>query len=161
MTVTSDADDVPPTTATHESATAGDGDAAERQPLGRMSGFREAVGYEVRVWREGYAEISLDLEPRHMNRMGIVHGGVYMTILDAAMGHAATHSPDPAHRRRCVTMAMNTSFLASARAGRITAIGTLVGTDARNATCRGEIRDDAGTVLIVAQASFRYASGSA
>ena len=124
--------------------------------IGRPSGFRELVGYRVEAWREGYAEIVLDLDARHANRMGIVHGGVYMTILDAAMGHAATWRADPADRPRCVTLGMTTNFLSSAKGGRLRAIARLVGVHDRIAHCRGEILDEDGKRLIAAQASFRY-----
>jgi len=124
--------------------------------IGRSSGFRERVGYRVETWREAYAEIVLDLGPEHANRMGIVHGGVYLTIMDAAMGHAATWSADPDTRQHCVTLGMSTNFMASAQIGRLTAVGRLVGVQDRVAHCRGEIFDEEGKRLIAAQASFRY-----
>lgn len=126
--------------------------------MSQTHGFREQVGYFVVEWRNGYAEIALDIGEQHGNRMGIVHGGVYMTILDAAMGHAATYSADPADRKRCVTVSLTTSFMRSADGGRITAIGSLEGVHDRIATCRGRIISADGTLLIAAQASFRYLS---
>ena len=65
---------------------------AFEQPVtmsGKPSGFRALVGYKAVVWRRDYAEVELEIDDRHMNSLGILHGGVYMTMMDAAMGHAA------------------------------------------------------------------------
>ena len=129
-------------------------------PVGKPSGFRLLVGYRAVVWREGYAEIELALTPDHMNSVGILHGGVYMTILDAAMGHATTWCSVPGHRRHCVTISLNTSFIAATQAGLVRASAQLLSIENRVGLCRGEIRDDAGKLLVVGQGSFRYARGS-
>jgi uncharacterized protein (TIGR00369 family) len=126
----------------------------------RYQGFRELVGYDVAAWREGYAEIELRLRDDHGNRMGITHGGVYMTILDAAMGHAATWCSVPGNRRRCVTISMTTTFMQPADAPVIKAVGTLVSVENRVATCRGVVLGKDGQPLVAALGSFRYARGS-
>ncbi|MEM9029323.1 MAG: PaaI family thioesterase [Pseudomonadota bacterium] len=128
--------------------------------LGHPAGFRELVGYRVLAWRADFAEIALDLGPQHKNRMGIVHGGVYMTILDAVMGHAATWCSVKGHTRRCVTVSLTTSFLSPARGGCIHAFGHLIGNENRIGTCRGEVRDACGALLMTAQGAFRYFPGS-
>ncbi|MEL6297801.1 MAG: PaaI family thioesterase [Pseudomonadota bacterium] len=135
-------------------------DSEGEPPLGRMSGFRELVDYRVTVWQPDFAEIQIQLGPEHMNRMGIVHGGVHMTLLDAAMGHAATFCTVEGNRRGAVTVSMTTQFLAASRGGVLIGRGYLVGAHGRNATCRGEIVDDAGALLMASQASFRYLAGA-
>lgn len=129
-------------------------------PPGHPSGFRELVGYRVLEWRDGFAEIALDLGSQHKNRMGIIHGGVYMTILDAAMGHASTWCSVEGNTRKCVTISLTTKFLSSGQEGVLRARAFLMGNANRIATCRGEIRDNSGTLLVSAQASFRYFPGS-
>jgi uncharacterized protein (TIGR00369 family) len=136
------------------------GDVAPRPGIGRPSRFRGLVGYRAIAWRQGYAEIELALRAEHTNSLGVVHGGVYMTILDAAMGHAVSWCPVEGHARYSVTMSMTTSFLASASGGRIVAIGRLEAIHDRIATASAEARDSDGALLAVAQASFRYARGS-
>jgi uncharacterized protein (TIGR00369 family) len=128
--------------------------------LGRQSGFRDMLGYRNVVWREGYAEIELELGPRHMNRLNIVHGGTYMALLDAALGHCITWCSRPEHVRLCVTIGMTTSFLETVKGGTITAIGQLEGVHDRVATARGRIVDSHGKLLSTAQGSFRYPRGS-
>jgi uncharacterized protein (TIGR00369 family) len=127
---------------------------------GKPSGFRLLLGYRVVEWRENFAAIEMDLEPKHMNGLGIVHGGVYATLLDAAQGHAVTFCPDPARTRICVTISLTTSFLSPAREGRVRAEGRCIGIHDRVATAQADMFDAAGTLLASAQASFRYMPGS-
>jgi uncharacterized protein (TIGR00369 family) len=128
--------------------------------VGKPSGFRSLVGYHARVWRENYAEIELDVASQHGNSLGMAHGGVLMTLMDAAMGHAATYTPVKGNVRAVVTLSMTTSFLEAPRAGLIVAIGRVKSIDNKVATCESEIRGLDGTLFAIAQGSFRYIAGS-
>jgi uncharacterized protein (TIGR00369 family) len=127
---------------------------------GKPSGFRTLIGYRAVVWRENYAEIDLALGDQHLNSLGIVHGAVYVAMLDAACGHAATWCSVPGHVRSCVTLSLTTSFLAPATRGVIKAIGRLEGVEQLIATTSGEVVDEAGQVLAIGQGAFRYFRGS-
>ena len=127
---------------------------------GKPSGFRALLGYEVTAWREGYAEMALTLDTRHMNSIDIVHGGLYATLLDAACGHAATWCPVPGNTRVCVTISLTTSFLGAVSAGRIIARGHVESVSNRIAVCRAEVLDQDARVLAIGQGSFRYGTGS-
>ena len=41
-----------------------------------QGGFAQLVGYRLTKWEPDYAEVELDLLPRHLNRSGVPHGGV-------------------------------------------------------------------------------------
>jgi len=123
-------------------------------------GFRRHVGYRTTVWRESYAEIVLDLEAFHGNTVGALHGGVYVTVMDASMGQAATWCPVEGNVRRCVTVSLSTSFLKAARGPYITAVTRLVSNANRVAVCQGEILDADGTVCATGQGTFLYRPGS-
>ena len=126
----------------------------------RRSGFRSLIGYKTIEWREGYGEILLRLEPKHMNTRLIPHGGLYMSVMDSAMGHAATYCPVPGHSRSCVTTSLQTNFLAPARGGSLRACATLVDVEGQIATCRAEIIDGEDRLCNLAQGSFLYMPGS-
>ncbi len=55
-----------------------------------MEGFHREVGFSIdpRGTGRGHCTVSGRVEPRHLNINGVVHGGVYATILDTAMGGA-------------------------------------------------------------------------
>ena len=54
-----------------------------RHPLvmTQRSDFHGQLGIEIAEWRDGFARIVLELLPKHLNRSGIVHGGVLLTML--------------------------------------------------------------------------------
>lgn len=124
------------------------------------SGYRHLLGYRVAAWSENYAEIVLDMGPQHFNGLKIMHGGVYASMLDAAQGHAVCFCPIPENTRNCVTITLTTSYISSARAGRVRAIGRCIGISGRVATTQAEMFDEQGTLLATAQASFLYMPGS-
>ena len=127
---------------------------------GKPSGFRTLLGYRASRWEPNYAEIELALEPKHMNSLGFTHGGLYLTLIDAAFGHAATWCSIPGNVRGVVTISLNTSFLSPAKGGIIRATGRLEGVHDRVATVSGDVRDERGLLLATAIGSFRYFAGS-
>lgn len=126
----------------------------------RRSGFRTLLGYRTRVWSENYGEVELALGPQHMNSIGIVHGGVYATLLDAAIGHAVSFCAVPGNARYSTTVSLTTTFLKSVKSGTLVASGRVQSVEGRLATCTAEVRDQEGTLLATAQGSFLYFPGS-
>src|SRR5262249_22224224 len=126
----------------------------------KRSGFRMLLGYRTNVWREGYGEVELTLGPQHLNSLGVVHGGVFASLLDVALGHAVSFSPVPGNTRYSTTVSLSTTFLKSATGGTLTASGRLAGLVGRMVTATGDVRDQTGALLAVAQGSFLYFPGS-
>lgn len=126
----------------------------------KRSGFRDLIGYRTKAWREGYGEVELVVRPEHLNSVDIVHGGVYMSMLDVALGHAVAFCTVPGNFRFSTTVSLTTSFLKGARSGVLTAIGRIDGIQGRLATGTGEVRDESGDLCAVGQASFLYFPGS-
>jgi uncharacterized protein (TIGR00369 family) len=127
---------------------------------GKPSGFRSLLGYRTIRWEQGYAEIEQPLGLQHMNSLGFTHGGLYLTILDAVLGHAVTWCAVPGNVRGCVTISLTTSFLSPARHGTIRAIGHLEDSHNRIATATGKVIGGNGELFATAQGSFRYFAGS-
>jgi uncharacterized protein (TIGR00369 family) len=89
----------------------------------KRSGYRTHLGYRTRVWREGYGEVELSIGPHHLNPLGIVHGGVYASLLDMAMGAAVCFCAMPGNARYATTVSLTTTFLASATSGTLAPSG--------------------------------------
>ena len=51
--------------------------------------FNAEIGIRLTAVSDGAAEGEVDLTERHMNPLGIVHGGVYCTLMDQVAGAAA------------------------------------------------------------------------
>jgi acyl-CoA thioesterase len=127
----------------------------------RRSGFRTLIGYRTKEWREGYGEVELIVGPQHLNALGITHGGIYMSLLDVAMGHAVAFATVPGNVRFSTTVSLTTNFLKGAKSGSVlTAIGRIDGVEGRLATGTGEVRDAEGALCAVGQATFLFFPGS-
>lgn len=100
----------------------------QTSPLAQAgSPFQKVVGWRIKRWDADVAELSCVIEEKHLNRGGILHGGVIATLLDAAMGYAAlgpptdpdTNEPGP----RGVTMSFTVNYMGMAREGLVVARG--------------------------------------
>jgi uncharacterized protein (TIGR00369 family) len=63
---------------------------------------------------KGARRFAFIVDARHINMRGILHGGMLMTFADAALGQAAWDACDHA---RCVTLTMQSQFIAPAKVG--------------------------------------------
>jgi uncharacterized protein (TIGR00369 family) len=134
----------------------------DRKPDGTTDAnqFRKLLGYTTVVFREGEGAVEIALGPQHMNSLGIVHGGLYMTLLDAAMGHAVAWCRVPENVRSAVTVSLTATFLAVAQGDRLLARAKTVATTGRIVTLTGEVVDAEGTVCVTGQGSYMYLPGS-
>lgn len=74
--------------------------------------FYQLLGLQVKKLGLGTAELEIISRTQHTNPLGVVHGGLYMSILDAAMGNAVRSLGIKA-----VTVDLSTGFVASAALG--------------------------------------------
>lgn len=82
-------------------------------------GFSELIGFTLASSGDGRAELVLDVESRHLNPHGTVHGGAIATLVDSAMGAAvATTTADG---EGPVTIEMKVTYLEPARSGQLRA----------------------------------------
>src|SRR5258707_8920121 len=77
--------------------------------------FIKELGVEFISAAEGRAVVALNLEPWHLNRWSVAHGGVLMSLLDVAMAVAGRSLNADAGGGE--TVGMKTSFLQPAQAG--------------------------------------------
>jgi uncharacterized protein (TIGR00369 family) len=116
------------------------------------STFWGYVGCEAVSVEKGKAVISLEVQPHHLNVMGIVHGGVVTTLLDNAMGLAVMLLDPPANT---VTAQMNVHFLRSASGGVLTCEAVLIHQSRRTLTVQGSVAGPEGELLAWGSGSFR------
>lgn len=69
----------------------------------------------------GTARVEIDLDHRHLQPFGVVHGGVFASIIDAAGFWAVYSQADPAVGMTTVELKLN--YLAPAANGRLIALG--------------------------------------
>lgn len=128
-------------------------EAKEISPVDH-SGARTLVGYQSSMPDDGRGECGLDVEPRHLNRMGVLHGGFISMLLDNGCGVAVRNmmgGPDIA----VVTVTLAVNFMASVRSGRVTATGRVTGGGRSLKFAEAELRDESGQLLATATATFK------
>ena len=107
-------------------------------PIAQLLGFRLI---EVDT---GHAVFELQPGEQHYNPIGVVHGGIAMTLLDSAMG-CAVHTHMPAGGAYTTLEAKTNLVKAiSTETGTLRAIGKVVHVGSRVATAEGRLVDAAG-----------------
>ncbi|MBM3596781.1 MAG: PaaI family thioesterase [Alphaproteobacteria bacterium] len=94
-------------------------DPIQQEPI---TGFQNLLGYRLVEWREGHAVLELDIADRHRNRSGVLHGGVIMTMIDAAGGFSGTYCAVPGNVRRGMSLSISTNFTGQATDGIVRAV---------------------------------------
>jgi uncharacterized protein (TIGR00369 family) len=107
-------------------------------PIGRLLGF-DLVEVEP-----GHAVFEVTPGEQHYNPIGVVHGGLAMTLLDSAMG-CAVQSKMPAGSGY-TTLEAKTNLVRpiTGDTGKLRAVGKLVHLGKRVATAEGKLEDAAG-----------------
>jgi len=83
----------------------------------RRGGFHTEVGFRIdaRHSGRGFVTVTGKVERRHLNINGVVHGGVYATILDTSMGAAVVSLLGEGETT--ATTSLYVEFLRAAREG--------------------------------------------
>lgn len=132
---------------------------ASLQALADTSPFQETIGWQLVRWDDGEAELAYRILPQHLNRGGILHGGIYATLLDSVMGYAAIGRPAQldkgTSKPRGVTLSFTVNYLDMVHEGDLRVIGWRTGGGKSVAFARAEITDQAGRKLAEATGTFR------
>ena len=117
--------------------------------------FLDLLGVQPISAQNGRAEFELTVGETHLRTLGLLHGGVVASLLDTAMGFAAvTKAPENFH---VVTVQLNVNFIAPSKAGdTLTAVGEVQHTGRKTAVVRGEIKNQSGTLIGTATATFMF-----
>jgi uncharacterized protein (TIGR00369 family) len=95
-----------------------------------------------------------ELSEELLNQLPAAHGGVLMTLLDAAMSRAASELPD-APSNTAVTVEMVSRFHRPGR-GPLLAEGWVVHASRSLCSCAAQLTDDQGRLIATASGTFKY-----
>jgi uncharacterized protein (TIGR00369 family) len=107
-------------------------------PLAQLIGFRLV---EV---EPGHAVFEIVPGEQHYNPIGVVHGGIAMTLLDSAMGCCVQTRMPAGSAYTTLEAKTNLVRAITDKTGRLRAIGKLVHLGSRVATAEGRLEDAAG-----------------
>ena len=91
------------------------------KPVVNQSPFFMLLGMSVQDMGMGYCIIEIDVRKKHVQPSGVVHGGVFASIIDAAAFWAVYPEVDENVGMTSVDLKVN--YLAPARSGRLIAKG--------------------------------------
>ena len=103
---------------------------------------------------DGWARGELQLEERHRNPMGIVHGGVYCTLMDHVAGAAAC-----TRGSRCLTVDCETRFIGVPAGDKLCGHARAVRMGRTIVVMRAWVTDSADTLCAEGTYTFRMKEG--
>lgn len=113
--------------------------------------LRDMLGFSIEQG-DGVGTTWLDVDERHINPHGAVHGAVMFALVDTAMGGATMSVLDEGNW--CATVDINTRFLAPCFGGRITGTATVRRAGRRIVHLDGVVVDESGVELMAASGVF-------
>lgn len=120
---------------------------------------QDLIGYAVDLGApDGTCTVALDMQDKHRNRNGTLHGGIHAMVLDAAAGFAASRElAGQGDLVPVVTVSLNTAFLAAVEGGNVTAKGRVTGGGYKIIHADAELRDATGRLCSKASGIFKRA----
>ena len=118
--------------------------------------FLDHLGVELVAFGQGRSELAITVRPELCNSMQVAHGGVVMTVLDAALAIAgrAAHTDDYDAPLNTITVEMKTSFIRPG-AGRLVVRAEWVHKASSLMFCEGEARDEQDRLVARANGTFK------
>jgi len=127
-----------------------------RERFARSEFHSAFLGLRLDRVAEGQVDVSLALEPRHLNLVGTLHGGMIATLADTATGLAYRTVLEPGTSH--VTGSLTVTFLAPGRTGTVIARGGVIKRGRRFGYAEADVVDGDGTLLARATATFTIMS---
>ena len=124
-------------------------------PIARLLGMRL-----VEVER-GHAVFEVTPGEQHYNPIGVVHGGLAMTLLDSAMGCSVQTALPPGTAYTTLEAKTNLVRAVTLKTGTLRAIGKVLHAGSRMATAEGRLEDAAGKLYAHATTTCIVLSGDA
>ena len=117
--------------------------------------FAVACGMELVALRPGYARVRMPLEKRHMNLMGVGHGGATFALADTAFGAACLSGG-----RQCIAVHMSMQCVKAATISPLQAEAQEISRGRKIANCTVRITDGAGDLVAFFQGTAYLGSGA-
>ena len=108
-------------------------------PVGRL------IGFVLKSTEPGRAVFEMEVDERHHNPMGTLHGGIYCDLADAAMGFA--YAATLAEGETFTTIELKINFLRAVRKATLTAEARVVKAGSTLGYVECEVKDQAGKLV--------------
>ncbi|MBL8706365.1 MAG: PaaI family thioesterase [Rhodospirillales bacterium] len=133
----------------------------KRSTAPKIPSFGRFIGYKIGKATAESGTCTLKVRPEHLNRSGVVHGGIMMTLIDVACSVAGQYVPPGQPPLLSASISITTSFVGNVDKGVLIATGRKTGGGKRIFFAKGEVRDGKGNLLAQGEGVFRYRSAEA
>ena len=113
-------------------------------------GFLSLIGAPVPEAADGHVSVEVDVDERHLNAAGTVHGGLLATLVDATMGSAVRSAVDD---ETAATSQLSLTYLRPGKPGRLLVTATVRQRGDNLTICEAEVEQE-GRPLVHALATF-------
>lgn len=117
-------------------------------------GFRRWLGIDYRVMEDTRAVVALKLDDEKRNLGGVAHGGIVASLIDIAMGTAASGGNYETRLRYLVTLEMKVNYLAPAVGGELIATADVLRLGGRTIVTRCDVVNDRGDLCATGLGTF-------
>ncbi len=114
--------------------------------------FADLIGFEIERRGDGASRLTLQVEPRHFNPHGLVHGAVLYALADTGMGAALT--PELAEGELCTTIEIKITYFRPWKRGLLACETRLVNKGRTTAALLSDLYDGEGRHLAQASGTF-------
>ena len=120
-------------------------------------GFNHLIGLILLRWTEQDCLTSLDISPSHLNPAGLVHGGVFSTMLHVSLAMSGSYSQPPLCLVPGLTLNLNTQFISATTNDDIKVYATARKTGGGRSVffASGEVFTPDGRILASATGTFK------
>jgi uncharacterized protein (TIGR00369 family) len=119
----------------------------------------ELIGFEVVRIEDGASELTLDVQERHSNPMGTVHGGILCDLADAAMGTAFFSTLE--NGESFTTLELKINYTRPFWTGRLVAHGRVVQRGKRVGLAECRVEDAEGRLIAYSTSTCMVLRGDA
>lgn len=126
-----------------------------------MAAFSQVVGFKVVEWRRDHCALELRIKPHHRNRSGVVHGGVSMTLIDAACGYSGSYTEPGEPPKLSSSLSITVGFVGNVKSGVLRAVARRTGGGSRTFFATAQVLDEKGNLIAQGESVFRYRSPEA
>ena len=103
------------------------------------------LGFVIKSIEPGHAVFEMEVDERHHNPMGTLHGGIYCDLADAAMGYA--YAATLGEGESFTTVELKINFLRAVRKATLTAEATVVKAGSALGYVECDVKDQSGKLV--------------
>lgn len=119
--------------------------------------FWDHLGAKMEALSPEGVVVTLDIQPHHLNLIGILHGGVHATLIDSAMGLAAmVMKPGES----VVTTNLNLHYLTPVELGTLRVTAGVVHSTRKLVTTQAHAYHESGILCAFGTGTFRIIGGT-